>query len=52
MANSLSPYLGKRGAELNKGCLCTGAEKKSDYLQTGREFCAFFSGHQASVETA
>lgn len=51
MANSLSPYLGKRGAELNKGCLCTGAEK-NDYLQTGREFCAFFSGHQASVETA
>lgn len=50
MANSLSPYLGKCGAELNKGCLYAGSGKKN-YLQTGRDFCAFFSGHQASVET-
>lgn len=42
MANSLSPYLGKCGAELNKGCLCAGSGKKKLFANWEGFLCLLF----------
>lgn len=42
MANSLSPYLGKCGAELNKGCLCSEAGKKLLFVNWEGFLCLLF----------